>query len=98
MWVRAVDELIGVRLRRESRGTAGVGILGTDHETDACPRTPAGAVVTHASHRRLGVPGPIRGPVRMPPRPPCPAFGRRCSWLDQASARRALAVPPRGTN
>ena len=31
-------------------------------------------------------------------RPPCPVFHRRSFWLDQASAKRALAVPSRGSS
>jgi hypothetical protein len=34
----------------------------------------------------------------MLPRAPCPASQRRKLWLDQPGARRALAVPPRGSS
>ena len=41
---------------------------------------------------------PSVGLCGMLPWPPCPAFHRRSFWLDQASARRALAVPSRGSS
>ena len=37
---------------------------------------------------------PSVGLSGMMPWPPCPAFHRRSFWLEQASAKRALAVPP----
>ena len=41
---------------------------------------------------------PSAGPWGMLPRRPCSVFQRRNLWPDQASAGRALAVPPRGTS
>jgi hypothetical protein len=67
---------------------------------------PAAWVFEIRARSALGAPGPLLGTFLAPsaglcgtlPRPPCPAFQRRSSWLDQAGARRALAVPPRGTS
>jgi len=44
----------------------------------------------HRLHNCAGLSGMLS-------RPPCPAFHRRSLWLNQASAKRALAVPPRGS-
>jgi hypothetical protein len=76
-----------VRVRRLSRPTAS--ILGD-------PR--AGSA--------FEAPGPVLGTFLARPRDcaaccrghRAPAFQRRSLWLDQASARRALAVPPRGSS
>src|SRR5260370_545815 len=72
----------------------------------ACRRLPASIVGDPQVGSAFKAPGPLLGTFLAPAAGLCgmlpwhraPAFQRRSLWLDQASARRALAVPPRGSS
>jgi hypothetical protein len=91
--------------------TASAAVVASPYRWPPAPRdrlAKAGGVDRRGSAGRSSSAGP-GPPARDVPRPGpgtvrhaaaatvCPAFQRRSTWLDQASARRALAVPPRGT-
>src|SRR4051794_276723 len=77
----------------------GVSVCGQPGFAVSTPADAQGGWAFGAPGLRLGTfLVPSAGLCGMLLRPPCPAFQRRSSWLDQASARRALAAPPRGTS